>query len=111
MGKWFYWVLPIFVVGCGPYVDATQQARTQLVGLSERDLIACAGEPDARSPLIGKEQLTYVLTERHRNLDFSCKADFIVYRGHVEHVSYRGIERPVFGPETPCINIVSQCLQ
>ena len=103
-------VLAAMLYACAP-VDATQTARTQLVGMPKADFVSCAGEPTRDRYFAGKEELTYVRTEKHDNKTFTCTAEILFYRGHVEHVSYSGIERPIFGPETPCSNIVNTCLR
>lgn len=101
----------LLLAACAPRIDGTQQAETQLIGTPKWELMACAGTPDRTKTAAGKEHLTYIRTEKHNNVTFSCRAEFILYRGEVEHVSYDGIDRPLLGPVTPCANIVRQCLK
>jgi len=101
----------VLLTACGPRVDATQQARTQMVGMERADLVSCAGEPSRRSVVGGTEVLTYVRTENQGGVTRSCRTDVRLYRNHVQHVSYEGMEHNLFGPETPCVNIVQACLR
>ncbi len=96
---------------CSLSVDETQTARTQMLGMKKSELLDCAGLPTRDAYGAAKETLTYVRTEMHGDFAFTCQADFTIYRDRVEHVAYEGLERRLFGPPTPCINIVKSCLK
>jgi len=95
----------------GPVVDETQSARTQMVGMSKADLVACAGPPTAEHYSAAMQKMTYVRSEGQGKAERSCRADFAVYRDHVAHVSYVGLVHTKDGPASPCVNIVSACLK
>jgi len=95
----------------GPVVDGTQSARTQMVGMSKADLLACAGTPTAEHYSAAVEKMSYVRTEGKGKAERSCRADFAVYRGHIAHVSYDGLVLKKDGPPSPCTNIVQACLK
>ena len=95
----------------GPVVDETQSARTQMVGMSKAELVACAGQPTSEHYSAAVQKVTYVRTEGQGNAERSCRADFDVYRDRVAHVSYVGLVQNTNGPPSPCVNIVSTCLK
>ena len=99
------------VVACTPRVDDTQTARTQMIGMPKAELLQCAGEPTRDAYSAAKETLTYVRTEKHGDAVLTCQADFMVYRGHVDHVTYVGLKKHPSGPPSPCLNIVKACIK
>jgi hypothetical protein len=104
-------VLVALTACMGPVVDETQSARTQMVGMSKADLVACAGPPTGEHYSAGVQKMTYVRTEGKGKAERSCRADFAVYRDHVAHVTYVGLVQSKSGPPSPCVNIVNACLK
>jgi hypothetical protein len=102
--------------------DAAFLARSQLVGLSKAQVVACAGQPERTETAVDSESLSYsassgetgyapgsggsLLTQVRR----SCEVVFVLRRGYVQDVKYVG-ERTggVLTPGEECLPIVKKC--
>ncbi len=113
------------VAGCGAVT--MHHARTDLLGMSAPDLMACAGGPDRVQALSSQELLHYDYKPTPGNL-FSvslpivgslavgargaCEAHFQVLRdGTVSGVSYSGTSFSFSGPSADCVPLVRECVE
>lgn len=98
-------------------------ARTQLMGLSERDLEACIGAPDQHSNFGNTDVLTYYATSTSGinwsipligGVAFSnggyCHATFTVVNGRVERLLYSGEKNATLAPDAYCAPIIRTCV-
>ncbi len=119
--------LCIAIAGCARSHRSrlADQARTELVGASKVDLLACAGVPSRSATVGNTEVLTYttggsgaaaafgvvgptsVVVGSHR---LGCHATFVLRDNRVVRVTYSGRTGPPLFPREECGFIVENCL-
>ncbi len=117
MSLTYLWVVLILsATGCAALDRAklADRARTDLVGITRGDLLACAGAPDKRLASGDREYFTYVVqtvkgTGAAVRSRF-CEATFVLKDGRVEAITYRGKTGGLLSKGEQCGYIVENCL-
>jgi hypothetical protein len=122
-------LLPLIAACTSPLEHKAERARSEMIGLSADQLMACAGQPTARNREGGADIWSYFReTSRSATIQteqgFSpagrgevmgdyfryCEATFILQNGKISALEFRG--RTATGREIlePCGAIVDRCL-
>ena len=100
------------------------RAQTELVGMSKKDLLMCAGVPIRQDRVDDVEFLTYggggdsttaaVVTSRRtaasKTAQRYCEATFVLKDGVVQQVNYQGRTGGLFSKGEQCAFIVENCV-
>jgi hypothetical protein len=96
--------------------DIAEFAKTQLVGVSKAEILACAGTP-LRTAIKGNaELLTYVGssgiagTSQKSPKEHYCEVTFLLRRGFVEEVKYSGPSGGFMTQGEECAFVVQKCV-
>lgn len=115
----FLFILSVLLAGCASQRSVVaENAKTDLVGMSKKDLLTCAGVPNRQEAIDDLEYLTYtgdesraggaVMTSQytavHSSRKKSCEATFVLKDGIVQKVSYKGRDKL-------CAVIVENCVR
>ena len=120
--------LPLLALLAGCGAVTVHQARTDLLGMTAPDLLACAGVPDRVQALSRDELLLQYDYKPAAGSLFSltlplvgslavgahgaCEAHFRVLRdGTVSGVSYSGTSFSFSGPSADCVPLVRECVE
>ncbi|MGA3084039.1 MAG: hypothetical protein ABSE95_04540 [Thermodesulfobacteriota bacterium] len=108
--------------------EIASRAQTELIGMSKKDLLSCAGVPVRQERVDDLEFLTYtgggdsvatgyatqtspssavVVSKRHHRY---CEATFILKEGKVEKINYQGRTGGLITKGEQCAFIVENCL-
>lgn len=122
-------LLPLIAACTSPLEHKAERARSEMIGLSADQLMACAGQPTARNRESGADIWSYFReTSRSATIQteqgFSpagrgevmgdyfryCEATFILQNGRISALEFRG--RTATGREVlePCGAIIDRCL-
>ena len=125
-------LLPLFVglSSCAiQRAEIASRARKELVGMSKKNLLTCAGVPSRQDRFEDLEFLTYtgardtvgtgaanssssnVMFGAYRAAQRDCEATFILKDGIVQNVSYLGRTEGLLTKGEQCAFIVESCLQ
>jgi hypothetical protein len=110
--------------GCALQDSRTaQEARTQLMGMSEVDLESCLGVPDQHSSFGSTDVLTYYASSTSSTSytlplvggigltnGAYCHATFQLKDGHVTQLLYSGEKNATLAPDAYCAPILRTCL-
>ncbi len=105
-------VVALLVASCSTIqrAELAERARTELLGLSKDNLLACAGVPDKHLATRDREYLTYVV-ERDDVSGRFCAATFVLKDSRVEAVAYRGQTGGLLTAGEQCGYVVQNCLE
>lgn len=120
----------LFLTACAsPLEEKAERARTAMIGLSDAQLKACAGEPTARNRENDADLWSYFReTSRSATVQTArpgaivdrdeivgdyfryCEATFVIQRGRISALEFRG--RTATGREVlePCGAIIDRCV-
>jgi hypothetical protein len=118
----------ICLVACGAShrrAEVAGRAQYELVGMSKKDLLLCAGVPIRQQQADDLEFLTYgaggdstavtVATSQKTSVSKSahryCEATFVLKDGVVQRVNYQGRTGGMFTKGEQCAFIVENCLR
>lgn len=122
---------PLCLASCAsPYDGMAERAKTELIGISRAQLLACAGEPVDSAREQGAELLIYFrevtrraagpepetrtpIPQLERGNDYSryCEAVFFVREGRVSAIEMTGRTSIGRATLTACGPIVERCLK
>lgn len=98
-------------------------ARTQLIGLSKAQILACAGKPERTAASGDKESFTFSTSSGETTLMLgaggsaissvrhSCEVTYVFRRGYVEDILYSGARTGgTLTPDDECAPIVRKCM-
>lgn len=102
--------------GCG--TQQTQQAQKDMVGMSKKELLLCAGVPDRQDKADDLEFLTYAGDEKttggiiatsqttavHVSHKRTCAATFVIKDEKIQQIKYKG-------RESLCASIIDECIK
>ncbi len=104
--------------------DLAFHARTQLIGLSRAQILACAGKPERTAVSGESESFTYSASSGETtlmigaggsalsNVRHSCEVTYVLRRGYVEDILYAGARTGgTLTPDEECAPIVRTCLK
>ena len=104
--------------------DLAFHARTQLIGLSRAQILACAGKPERAQVSGDTEAFTYSASTGETtlmigaggsalsNVRHSCEVSYVLRRGYVEDILYLGARTGgTLTPDEECAPIVRKCLK
>jgi len=97
------------LVGCSTQRQQANQAKTDMVGMSKKDLFLCAGVPNRQEKVDDLEFLTYAGDEKnvggavavsssmalavsHKK---TCEATFVIKDDKIQQVNYKGVKSVV----------------
>ena len=125
-------LIPLLLLGCSGSkfhrAEVATRAETELVGMSKKDLLSCAGVPMRSERLEDMEFLTYVgggdnvgyagggagssaaggVIAVHKRY---CEVTFILKSGRVEKVNYTGRTGGWATKDEQCAFVIENCLQ
>jgi hypothetical protein len=108
--------LCVFISGCAVHkrMEIAESAKTELVGLSKKDLLSCAGVPTRSDKVDDMEFLTYGSDATgigffHRSKRY-CEVTFTLKNGVVEKVSYSGNTGGRFTEDEQCAYVIKSCM-
>jgi hypothetical protein len=120
----------LVLAGCAlQRADIANRARTEMVGMSKKDLLMCAGEPLRKNKLDGIELLTYIGGSESvyggsvisapqnsavgfgKSVHLYCEATFAIKEGVVQKVSYQGRTGGQSSQGEQCAFIVGNCVK
>jgi len=108
--------------------DLAKRAKTEMIGMSKRDLLLCAGIPVRSEKIDDLEFLTYnsgggsvgyIAGGNDSNAgggaiymdETYCKATFVLENGKVNKVSYSGPTGGFLTKDEQCAFVIKNCLQ
>jgi hypothetical protein len=115
--KWIVWVAIVLAVGmvstgCSVHkrVKQSETASSELIGLSKKELLSCAGVPLRMQKIDGVEFLTYT-TNRSGWGGRYCEVTFTLKNDIVEKISYAGNTGGRYTQGEQCAYVVAPCLR
>lgn len=122
-------LITLMMAGCAAQrAGVASRAQTEMIGMSKKDLLACAGVPARRDQVDGTEYFTYIgggdsvgtgvatatspntavaVTKQNRRY---CEATFVIQDGVVSKVNYAGRTGGLLTKGEQCSFIVENCI-
>ena len=111
--------LTALLSGCGPTVygqaSIAEDAQTQMIGLTKREVLECAGIPKRAMQSDGVEYLQYSYRWQGGNdgntVTKNCDVTITLSDGRVSKVDYRGDTGGLLTKGWACYYVVEDCVQ
>ena len=116
--KWILWMVVglavcVWAAGCSVHkrVKQAEVASSEMIGLSKKELLSCAGVPVRMQKIEDSEFLTYTTGGKRGWGGRYCEVTFTLKNDIVEKISYGGNTGGRFTQGEQCAYVVAPCLR